>query len=667
LQAALHVVAKATQKYSDFGDSRVHMHHYQKGLFQDARDIALALSTDGAQLTMKKQSNTWLVIVLLLNLPAEIRYKADGPIVAFATPGPKPPGNLESYLYPVFEEMAMASEGIWTWDAVDSSYFVNQAYFCMALGDMLGSTKLNGMAGHSAIYGDRFSLVKGAKASQSKGAKAQYYPISPPCNSHYNPQRPNTYDLDKLPIRQEKDYWATIERLQRASSKAVRNQITKETGISHLPLCAASLAFSHPTFFPLDPFHLFYENIAACIWDLWMSQSSPNEVKIHVPEEKRKKFGTLVTAAMSTLPSSFGGTVRDPYLKRNSQYKIYEWMALVHWYIIPIGLELELDPAVLQIFSHFVEAIEFAMTIKPRSTDDIKQLHVVIKKFLHGFEKLYVGDDPEKISRARLCIFQLIHVPRHIEWNGSIRIGSQATVERAIGEMGHKIRSKKSPFANLANIIYEKELVKLLLLYHPSLDPQPKVKPAGRNSTKLIGKVRISKKENVPGQEVYKNLETICLWLKMDFTSDLEVYRYGKFCLPGGIVLASKLSENKGKPPARSARYFEAQYQGTTIFGEALAFFEIVEHTQYVVIYQRFTDVKQVLSSLRGKLSTNVEIMPTSALNSIIGILHFKDRERVYFLRKHLGLAFLTEAEKGQEVTEIDNDESSNENEEFFD
>ena len=31
----------------------------------------------------------------------------------------------------------------------------------MALGDMLGSAKLNGMAGHSAICGDRFSLVKG--------------------------------------------------------------------------------------------------------------------------------------------------------------------------------------------------------------------------------------------------------------------------------------------------------------------------------------------------------------------------------------------------------------------------------------------------------------------------------------------------------------------------
>jgi hypothetical protein len=51
-----------------------------------------------------------------------------------------------------------ASVGMWTWDAVDSSYFVLKAYLCGVKGDMLGSAKLSGMAGHSALYGDRFSL-----------------------------------------------------------------------------------------------------------------------------------------------------------------------------------------------------------------------------------------------------------------------------------------------------------------------------------------------------------------------------------------------------------------------------------------------------------------------------------------------------------------------------
>jgi len=203
LQEALYIVATASgvHKYSDFADSKVHMHHYQSmGLFQDSRDITFAISTDGAQLTMKKQSDTWLLIVILLNLPAEIHYKSANYYIAFPTPGPNPPRIMETYLYPVFEQMAIASEGIWTWDAVDSSYFVNRAYICMALGDMLGSAKLNGMAGHSAIYGDHFSMVKGARASIKKGAKAQYYPLSPPENSVYNPDCLESYDVDNLPM-----------------------------------------------------------------------------------------------------------------------------------------------------------------------------------------------------------------------------------------------------------------------------------------------------------------------------------------------------------------------------------------------------------------------------------------------------------------------------------
>ena len=147
LQQALHLVGTAAATYSDFGDGAIHRIHYNDtGLFQDYCDIAFALSTNGAQLTMKKQSNTWIIIILILNLPGELRYKTDGKFIPLATPGPNSPGDIESFIYLIFQQMAMASEGIWMWDAVDSSHFVNKACICMILGDMLGSAKLNGMA-----------------------------------------------------------------------------------------------------------------------------------------------------------------------------------------------------------------------------------------------------------------------------------------------------------------------------------------------------------------------------------------------------------------------------------------------------------------------------------------------------------------------------------------
>src|SRR5260370_24785633 len=86
-------------------------------------------------------------------------YKANNVIIPLVIPGPSAPGNVESFIYPLFEEVVMASVGMWTWDAVDSSYFGLRAYLCGVKGDMLGSAKLSGMTGDSALYGDRFSLV----------------------------------------------------------------------------------------------------------------------------------------------------------------------------------------------------------------------------------------------------------------------------------------------------------------------------------------------------------------------------------------------------------------------------------------------------------------------------------------------------------------------------
>lgn len=285
LQSVLHLTATASgqnkRTYSDFGDSDVHLFQYsERNLFTGSRDIALVVSSDGAQLTMKKASDTWLLIIILLNLPPEIRNQGGSVIYTFATPGPLPPGNMESYCYPLFQEMAEASAGIWTWDAVDSSYFVLHAWITMVLGDMLGSAKLSGMAGHSAVHGDRFTMVKGARSSLAKGAKYQYYPINPPSTGQaasYNQDRPS-YDFFELPYRNENTYWQTINDLHTARNKTERAKLVTKTGISRLPLCAASEAFIHPSFFPLDPFHLFYENCMTHIWDQWNNPTAEGEI-----------------------------------------------------------------------------------------------------------------------------------------------------------------------------------------------------------------------------------------------------------------------------------------------------------------------------------------------------------------------------------------------------
>ena len=78
----------------------------------------------------------------------------------------------------------------------------------------------------------------------------------------------------------------------------------------------------------------------AFIWDIWTIFSSETEM-IHLPINKAWKFGSLVEKAMVSLPPAFCGPICDHHLKHQSQYRVYAWIALLHWYIIPIGIELE--------------------------------------------------------------------------------------------------------------------------------------------------------------------------------------------------------------------------------------------------------------------------------------------------------------------------------------
>jgi hypothetical protein len=634
--------------YSDFGDSCVQEHLYHDmHFFGDGRDIALGVSTDGAQLNPKKPSNAWLVVLILLNLPPEIRYQTNNVLVPFIVPGPNSPGDLESFLYPLFVDMAKASEGIWMWDAVESSAFINHAHICMVLGDMLGSAKISGMAGHTAVHGDRFSMVQAARSSNKKGAKYLYYPISTPASSKYNEKRPKLYDLNELPIRTENKYWEIIEQLSSATSKAQRNEIVRKSGISRMPLAAASPAFIHPSFFPLDPFHLFFENILPFMWDIWTVDSQPNE-SVHIPKDKAALFGRKVVDGMKTLPSTFCGPVRDPHLKRQSQYKAYEWMALMYWYILPIGMEMEFDYEMLHNFSCLLEIVEFAMTVKVRTDHEISEYQGKINTFLHQYELLYVANVPENVWRCRLCVFQLVHIPMHIRWYGSIRLGSQATVERTIGEAGHKIHSKKSPFANMANIFFQKELTKALLLYYPDLQKsQPEnLKPV------VFGKIKIKKQERKEGQALYDQLLAIfesCRQLG-EFDPMIPINRWGKCNLNNGTVLNSVLSEDNGEKLKRSRCHFEACINGTErpIFGKALAFFELDmpnREINYIVVFQKLVKMEKTLNIWRGEWSQQLDVLNVSCIMDIIGVWCCDNR--VYPLRKHPGLDWMHEGERG--------------------
>lgn len=81
-------------------------------------DTTLMLSMDGAQLYQNKRSDCWIYIWIILDLGPDERYKIRNILPGGIIPGPKPPWNIESFLFPGLAHLSVLQrEGLPIWDA----------------------------------------------------------------------------------------------------------------------------------------------------------------------------------------------------------------------------------------------------------------------------------------------------------------------------------------------------------------------------------------------------------------------------------------------------------------------------------------------------------------------------------------------------------------------
>ncbi len=185
-------------------------------------------------------------------------------------------------------------------------------------------------------------------------------------------------------------------------------------------------------------------------------------------------------------------------------------------------------------------------------------------------------------------------------------------MERTIGELESQIHSKKAPFANLASLIYECQLIQLLCLYYPELDTfknsPVKVKPS------LFSKFYITKKHFGLGKPLSNHSKAISetLTVFLDSTSNIKQWR--KFKISDGVVLRSQKFECRhGTQLSRSQRYFESyNSQGNIFFGEALAFYSADSLSESYVVYHELMNIVHHLGTLKGTWSTELHVAPTS-------------------------------------------------------
>ncbi|KIK26896.1 hypothetical protein PISMIDRAFT_94090, partial [Pisolithus microcarpus 441] len=81
-------------------------------------DVVLMVSLDGAQLFDSKESDCWIYIWIVVNLPPTKRYRKLHVCPGGFIPGPNKPKNVDSFLFPGLHHLAaLQNEGLSIWNA----------------------------------------------------------------------------------------------------------------------------------------------------------------------------------------------------------------------------------------------------------------------------------------------------------------------------------------------------------------------------------------------------------------------------------------------------------------------------------------------------------------------------------------------------------------------
>jgi hypothetical protein len=104
--------------------------------FSDTHDVVLGLSTDGFSPFKHHKQTAWPLIIFNYNLPPEIRFHLEHILSLGVIPGPNKPKDMDSYLWPLVQELLHLANGIGAFNILLKTRFALRAFLILAFGDI---------------------------------------------------------------------------------------------------------------------------------------------------------------------------------------------------------------------------------------------------------------------------------------------------------------------------------------------------------------------------------------------------------------------------------------------------------------------------------------------------------------------------------------------------
>ena len=338
--------------------------------FEDHRDVALGLSTDGFT---EHGFTFWPLIIFLYNLPPTIRFLLQNIFALGIIPGK--PVLIDTFLWPFLQELWKFASGVAAFDILSHQNFILRAFLILIFGDIPAIAMLMRMKGHNGVSPCRACPITATPLR--RGNRSTYYVLS-------------TFDEDAewRTLRDHQTMMQQAKEVEDAPTKEQAESLAKIYGIKSRSVLFYIGSILFPSSFPYDFMHLIWEGVVNTLAHLWTGDFKgigEGKEEYQIDPKEWKKIGAETSASAKTIPSSFG-----PHLPNIADSLSNISADMWSFWVLFVG------PVVLQnrfrhpkYFRHFVKLVSLLNICLQRkiSHEEIDELEKGFESWVKDYQK----------------------------------------------------------------------------------------------------------------------------------------------------------------------------------------------------------------------------------------------------------------------------------------
>ncbi|PIL29487.1 hypothetical protein GSI_08429 [Ganoderma sinense ZZ0214-1] len=440
--------------------------------FEDPRDIALGLSTDGFAPFKRRTKTAWPLIVFNYNLPSDLRFKLKYVLGLGVIPGPKKPHDLDSFLWPFTQELLRLAIGVHAYDARSKDFFALRAFLILVFGDIPAISMVMCMKGHNGLSPCRMCEIKGIRIPDSSNP-IHYVPLDRSRHPSVTGAEGSIkiYDPAHLPLRTHERLLTQAREVQFARTERESEQLAKTYGIKGVPLLHVLPSLSFPASFPYDFMHLLWENVVKNLMQLWTGQYKGLDTgseEYEILPTIWEAIGEASENSGDTIPGQFGP--RPPNVATDKMSWTADTCSFWIQYVGPVLLSNRFTRR--KYYTHFIALVRLLRKclqyeIPVATIDEIRQGFI---QWVKDYEEIYYQKDPQRLAMCPLTVHALLHIADSIEMVGPVWAYWAFAMERYCGSLQPAIRSRRYPYASLNRHVVDRARLAQLKLMYPGLE-----------------------------------------------------------------------------------------------------------------------------------------------------------------------------------------------------